>query len=160
MQHGIPFPLSQNLSPLQFVTGQILTHIAIILGLLPRKRKNIAPPKKKWNCRKTNNIIWIFHWTKKWVSFSRGRIGSELPAGHFPGSKSAGLTTSRNGIAYVTSNKLDLSGNKQGGSKTTPHPGMWGKPYLDQWVNTMKWNEFTFFSVNGIIDSEYLVVSN
>ena len=53
MQHGIPFPLSQNLSPLQFVTGQILTlhrglimkHIAIILGLLPRKRKNIAPKK-------------------------------------------------------------------------------------------------------------------
>lgn len=51
MQHGVPFPLSQNLYPLQFVTRQILAlhrglimkHIAIILGLLPQKQKNIAP---------------------------------------------------------------------------------------------------------------------
>ena len=99
--------------PLQFVTGQILTlhrglimkHIAITLELLlPRKLTHRPLKYEIVGDKKTSYEFFV---RKIMVSFWGWRIGSFCAES--PGSESAGLTN-------VTSNELELSGNKRGGT--------------------------------------------
>lgn len=92
------------------------------IGITPPKTKKHRPLNYEIVGRqKTHHLNFPLEKNMRLICRGGGtKIGSKFFAGHFPGSKSAGLTTSRNGIAYVTSNKLDLSGNKQGGKNTPP----------------------------------------